>query len=193
MNKNHCDLCGEGFDYPMKRIPVKRRDKMIESVDACELCAEEYDADAKPYTRGMSKVGKCQLENMQGCCCQCHWRLTDHSHPDTDGKSMSEKRGYICIAFTQMEAMDVAHSGWSEHGMCELFTALPVPGKRGLEDTEPGMPDTRDIFEYMTKELYQPTLVVPDADQALTYKQCTCMSESTGGSQTCPLHGWHHD
>lgn len=79
---------------------------------------------------------ECCLVEWKGCCCQCRWRLTDYSHPSTNGKPMTEKRGYICIAFTQMEGMDMAHSEWPEHGMCELFTELPTPGKRGLIDAQ---------------------------------------------------------
>lgn len=135
---------------------------------------------------------KCCLEEWQGCCCQCRWRLTDYSHPLTDGKNMLEKRGYICIAFTQMEATDLAHSGWCEHGMCELFMALPESGKRGIEDKVANLSGTGDIFKEMAKELYQPTFVVSNADQTLTYKRCKCFERPTDAIDgwDCPLHGW---
>ena len=50
-----CGLCGEGFDYEMRDIPVRMPDGMIENTPACELCAEEFDADAEDPNRENEK------------------------------------------------------------------------------------------------------------------------------------------
>lgn len=51
------------------------------------------------------------------CCCNCKYLVADYSHPWTDGQPVTEQRGWICIGLLD-EGM--AHSGWGEHGMCEL-------------------------------------------------------------------------
>lgn len=53
------------------------------------------------------------------CCCECKNRLTDYSHPWTDGKKASKIRGYIC----HVPEYGFTHSGWCEHSIgCELIT-----------------------------------------------------------------------
>lgn len=51
------------------------------------------------------------------------WRLEDHHHPWTDGGVITEQRGWVCA---NPELWDDGHirtmSGWSEHGMCEVWT-----------------------------------------------------------------------
>ena len=138
-----------------------------------------------PVARSEEKVmakkrsGACVLKthpNLAGCCCQCKLRLED-----------LESDNYICLAPMTMRER-AALSGHSEHGMCELFTALPVLEKRGLEDIAPIFPPESILNQVVG--LYYPFWAVPDADQTLIYEQCTCTSESTAGSQTCLIHGW---
>ena len=52
------------------------------------------------------------------CCCNCNWHIKDLSHPGTNGKSVSEQRGWICAS----PEFDGMFSGWGEHGLCELWT-----------------------------------------------------------------------
>lgn len=72
----------------------------------------------------VEKQTQCLLKAVKGCCCVCRWRLTNCSHPDTDGGRIMQPRGYVCIAFAFMEGERVCFSGWGEHGMCELFKRL---------------------------------------------------------------------
>jgi hypothetical protein len=65
-------------------------------------------------------VSECEKESNNGrCCCNCNNRLTDHSSPNTDGKPISEVRGFIC--FIENDGKVIAFSGWREHGLCELW------------------------------------------------------------------------
>jgi len=50
------------------------------------------------------------------CCCTCANHFKDYSHPGTDGKKASEQRGWICCP-----EPGHAYSGWTEHGMCEMY------------------------------------------------------------------------
>lgn len=63
------------------------------------------------------------------CCCNCRFHLADFRHCTTvnrrpgEGCVCSQPRGWICA----MPAMipnygGRAHSGWREHGMCEMHT-----------------------------------------------------------------------
>lgn len=57
----------------------------------------------------------CKGNDFHGrCCCNCEHRLTDYSHPCSNGGSCLDERGYICY----VDGM--AFSGWHEHGLCEL-------------------------------------------------------------------------
>jgi len=64
---------------------------------------------------------ECQIEQWGQCCCSCKWRYVDRSHPGTDGKPMSNTRGYICA-----EPFLGYHSEWSEHGICECWIERPI-------------------------------------------------------------------
>ena len=55
--------------------------------------------------------------NNENCCCHCQYQLLDCSHPHTDGKSCTEKRGFACAP----PGANCIYSGWSEHGECEMF------------------------------------------------------------------------
>ena len=70
-------------------------------------------------------MGKHNSEG-DGCCCECQYQLIDLSHPNTDGGSLANQRGWICNApeFTEVRVGKVykqANSGWCEHGLCEMF------------------------------------------------------------------------
>ncbi len=57
------------------------------------------------------------MKHETDCCCNCKYLVPDYSHPCTDGKRVTEQRGWICIGLLD-EGM--AHSDWLEHGLCEL-------------------------------------------------------------------------
>lgn len=63
------------------------------------------------------------------CCCICRYRLEDRSHPNIDGGSFTNRRGWICAAFAFVGEGPIAFSGWPEHGLCELF-APQVNGEK---------------------------------------------------------------
>ena len=71
----------------------------------------------------------CCLEVWGDCCCTCLWHYVDRSHPITDGKLMSDTRGYICA-----EPFLGYHSGWPEHGMCECWEQRPKRPEEVLGD-----------------------------------------------------------
>lgn len=60
------------------------------------------------------------------CCCNCIHRLIDMTHccttPDRkDGEChCMNPKGYICFPGETTNGELFAHSGWSEHGLCEL-------------------------------------------------------------------------
>jgi len=64
---------------------------------------------------------ECQLKEppFRQCCCNCKHHIPDYSHPETDGKSVSNQRGWICLFGGDK---DGAFSGWPEHSVgCELY------------------------------------------------------------------------
>ena len=63
------------------------------------------------------------------CCCNCRWHIGDYSHPLTDGKDVDKQRGWICLA----PEMRGGFSEWSEHSLCEMWTAEE---DREIEDNE---------------------------------------------------------
>lgn len=59
---------------------------------------------------------ECRLSSQGGqCCCTCAHHLKDFSHPETDGKPITNQRGWIC-ANPEVGGL---RSGWGEHGLCE--------------------------------------------------------------------------
>lgn len=71
---------------------------------------------------------KCQKENFNGsCCCNCENHLKDYHHCTTnpkpegvDGCVCSVQKGWICkITFPDTNET-FYHSGWPEHGLCEM-------------------------------------------------------------------------
>jgi len=75
-------------------------------------------------------MNDCAIPHRGSCCCNCRWHVEDFHHcttvPDRKGCVCSEHKGWICMA-----EGDRAHSGWSEHGMCEMHEAKPesTPGE----------------------------------------------------------------
>lgn len=49
----YCDICGEEFDYKLKRIPVEREPGQITYERACALCASQYTAEHKQVEQAM--------------------------------------------------------------------------------------------------------------------------------------------
>lgn len=65
-------------------------------------------------------MNNCKLEEGPSyqCCCSCVSLVEDYSHPITDGKNVTNLRGYVCTS-------DGLHysSGWPEHSKgCEMYT-----------------------------------------------------------------------
>lgn len=82
---------------------------MLKFKDATEL-------DPLPKT-------KCGLDDNEACCCVCRFHVPDHSHPSTDGGKFANQRGWVCLA----PEFPHVHSGWPEHGMCEMFVHEDTP------------------------------------------------------------------
>jgi len=62
----------------------------------------------------------CEKEGEPGlgrCCCNCANHFEDRHHPCTTGESITKQRGWVCFVDDEC----VMFSGWSEHGMCELW------------------------------------------------------------------------
>lgn len=69
--------------------------------------------------------------NKDRCCCNCRYHVEDFYHcsatQGTEAESLrtmsgkcvcNQHRGWICIGMLVQGGN--AHSGWSEHGMCEI-------------------------------------------------------------------------
>lgn len=52
-------------------------------------------------------------------CLDCQNFLEVRSHPCTDGKPITNKRGYACVLFLEE---GVVFDGWSPEGCCECWT-----------------------------------------------------------------------
>lgn len=86
----------------------------------CAVCGEQTEAGCGcrcDDERDGEEDEGCYAPEYQGrCCCNCRYHLRDHSHPLTNGGVISQQRGWIC----DPPELDMAFSGWSEHGMCEM-------------------------------------------------------------------------
>lgn len=68
----------------------------------------------------------CCLQEFKSCCCTCASRLTDYHHCTTSPELRKEVggcvcdivKGFICMA----PELNRQYSGWSEHGMCEMWS-----------------------------------------------------------------------
>ncbi len=88
----------------------------------------------------MRKVdkSKCLLPNYNQCCCTCKNHYEDLTHCATTPKKQMydengkykgcncfKHKGWICMkeVFNDrtQETAIMAHSGWTEHGLCELY------------------------------------------------------------------------
>ena len=77
-------------------------------------------------------MSKCVLETHPehgGCCCRCRHRL--QALKDSGGSPNFElpDNTWACIAFAFCQGEPITYVGDFEHGMCEMFTPLPWPGK----------------------------------------------------------------
>lgn len=95
------------------------------------------------------------------CCCVCRNLIIDGSHPDTDGGHIMQQRGWICIGFAYQEAEALGFSGWTAHGMCELFDRRPEhPEPVVIELRDPNVPIPERTLEEIEDDLYGPQLRV---------------------------------
>ena len=86
-----------------------------------------------PVDVNVSRRGhdECCVEMWGACCCNCIHHLRDNHHCTTahelrekkGGCVCSEPKGWICAP---PEFEGTAHSGWTEHGMCEMHTFKPA-------------------------------------------------------------------
>ena len=69
------------------------------------------------------RESKCMKKSEGICCCECRWLALDLSHPEIDGKPLSNVKGRVCLApeFYTSEGVPEVISGWWEHGLCEMF------------------------------------------------------------------------
>lgn len=83
---------------------------------------QEMEAAGSACSAGLGPA--CMLKEWNECCCTCKHHLQDFHHCTTKpGRQpgtcvCSEPKGWICMP----PDFDRAHSGWSEHGLCELHT-----------------------------------------------------------------------
>ena len=81
-----------------------------------------------------SEIGEneCQVKQWNGrCCCTCRYHLRDNHHCTTahelreqkGGCVCNEPKGWICVP---PEFEGTAHSGWAEHGLCEMHDFKPA-------------------------------------------------------------------
>ena len=74
------------------------------------------------------EVAKCDKGWHTGeCCCNCanHYEDTHHcttkKHNLDEGCVCGQHKGWICLI--KIDGETRAHSGWSQHGFCELHTS----------------------------------------------------------------------
>lgn len=73
-------------------------------------------------TNGKSASSVCSLAEYNACCCTCRRHIPDYSHPITDGKRISEQRGWVCMPLEFCaEEGPIVFSGWPKHGLCEMY------------------------------------------------------------------------
>ena len=68
----------------------------------------------------------CQLPVHNACCCTCQHHLQDFHHccttPEHTGCVCRQPKGWVCLA----PEYPGVHSGWSAHGLCEMWEGPPV-------------------------------------------------------------------
>jgi len=95
------------------------------------ITQEDAQAELRRVAEGeeVSRKEKCWMKRdnhpdyplkKEQCCCKCSFLIPDYSHPCTDGKSISHRRGWICTIDLDRPG---GFSGWSHHSIgCEMFT-----------------------------------------------------------------------
>ena len=78
---------------------------------------------------------QCQIPQFGACCCTCKHHVEDFHACSVDierckkeGCICSKHKGWICLGMNYGKEPR-AHSGWGEHGMCELHEA--IEGRQG--------------------------------------------------------------
>ena len=68
------------------------------------------------------------------CCCTCRHRAEDYGHPGTNGKTIMDLRGYVCLCPGRVNEHGQRRviSGWTEHGQCEMWEE--AKGVQGADD-----------------------------------------------------------
>lgn len=83
-------------------------------------------------------MSECFKEDWNGCCCcNCGNHLEDFYHCTTlpkpkgvEGCVCSTHKGWICKSKFEDSDKVKYHSGWSEHGMCEMW--IPEENNKSL-------------------------------------------------------------
>lgn len=79
-------------------------------------------------TKTQSDKSVCQIPRWRSCCCTCRYHVRDYHHCTTS-KELRERfggcvctipKGWVCLA-PETDGRGV-YSGWTEHGMCEMWT-----------------------------------------------------------------------
>lgn len=75
----------------------------------------------------MEKCCKEQFDN--SCCCNCANHLEDFHHCATTSRDENEcvcsnHKGWVCCPPMESDGKKIVYSGWSEHGMCELWCGV---------------------------------------------------------------------
>lgn len=74
-------------------------------------------------------MSACHLPEYEACCCTCKHRATDYEHCTTTKLDRvigsdcfcSIPKGFVCTVGFHIDPINgKVHSGWSEHGLCEL-------------------------------------------------------------------------
>lgn len=94
----------------------------------------------------------CQLNGeFKSCCCTCRFHIRDYHHCTTPEGSKLRKetgnkcvcsvtRGWICAGFL-LSGDDSpecgVHSGWGEHGMCEMHSPRTTPSQGTSQGEKP--------------------------------------------------------
>ena len=81
------------------------------------------------YTNKVNIMNECMKSEWKGqCCCSCKFHLQDFHHCSVDSaKIISDSPGCLCNIpkgwICAGEAVENCryHSGWTEHGMCEMW------------------------------------------------------------------------
>lgn len=97
---------------------------------------DDTKQDGAAEGQSASKALLCCVPTLGHCCCGCRWHIEDFHHCTTvkerDHCVCSEHKCWICLA-PEMDGF--AYSGWSEHGMCEMW--MPKQHNDSHEGREP--------------------------------------------------------